>query len=159
VDEWLSRLGTDLGVGPLPLSRTGACSVELESGLHLGVEPGPDGRALFLYAALGPVPKEADALITTAADLLSRNDLAEREGPGSFAIDPRRDTVVLWASTELEGVTDYPSFLAFARAFVAKAEEARSQFDAIASAPADQLGEQMQDWRDPLLVHARFVRA
>lgn len=157
--QWLAELERALGLGSLPLAATGACAVELASGLRLGLEPSRDGSALLLHAELGPLPRDEAELLSLCADLLARNDLAAGDGPGSFAVDPRRDSMFLWASTALEKVEDAAGLLALLQAFAARAEAARAELEGAAAAPADPASLLADARLDPLFLHGQFIRA
>lgn len=157
--DWLAALGQDLGLGSLPLAATGACAIELASGLRLGLEPSRGGDALLLHAELGPLPRDETTLLAMCADLLARNDQMLDEGPGSFAVDPRRDSVFLWASTAREGVRDAAGLLALLEAFAARAQTAKAELEGSAWA-ADASQPVLADARlDPLFLHGQFIRA
>lgn len=157
--EWLAGLARALGLGDLPLAATGACAVELAGGLRLGLEPSREGDALLLHAELGPLPRDETLLLTLCADLLARNDLAAAPGPGSFAVDPRRDSVFLWASTALEGVGDEAALMALLQGFAARAEAARAELEGAAAAPVAPEAVLADARLDPLFLHGQFVRA
>jgi hypothetical protein len=160
IAAWAARLGEEIGLGPLPLERTGLCEVRFEPDIDVAFELSADGALLHLHAALLPIPAEPAAELDFLATLLALNDPADDEaaaGGSALAVDPVRGEAVLCERLGAPGIRDYEGFRRAVAAFVRRVPGLRR-----ALAGQEDVGEgaaPRSDATDPFYLHAHFLRA
>jgi hypothetical protein len=155
--EAVERLGTELGLGPLAFSAVGLCGFRLESGDELSLELGRDQETLHLHARVQPLGPEGPERGLLYEAMLIANHADEAQGP-ALAIDPVAEEAVLCQALREPEIAAAGGLKSLVSLFERELERVRLALEAGRDAvdepsPLDDMP------LDPLLLHARFLRA
>jgi hypothetical protein len=154
----VERLGSELGLGgPLAFSPAGLCGFRLESGDELTLELGRDRETLHLHARVQPLGPEGPERGLLYEAMLIANHPDTVQG-AVLAVDPVAEEAVLCQTLRAPEIAAAGSFKSLVSLFERELERVRlvleTGSDAVDEpAPLDEMP------LDPLLLHARFLRA
>ena len=114
----LGAFGATIGIPDLRLDEAGCCALAFDE-VVVNLEADPDGRQLFLYASVGPVPSSDSSELYK--QLLDGNLFWKDTGGATLGLDREGARVVLLQSLPAERISD-PEFAAAVEQFVNAAE-------------------------------------
>jgi hypothetical protein len=157
--EAVERLGTELGLGPIAFSATGLCGLRLGSGDELTLELGRDRDTLHLHTRVQPLGPEGPERGLLYEAMLIANHPDTVQGP-ALAVDPVAEEAVLCQAVQEPEIAAAGGLKPLVAQFERELERVRSVLEAERQAveegpPVDADNVPF----DPLLLHARFLRA
>lgn len=147
-DELLAAIGKMAGLDRLALDDEGVCQLVFDGTTAVDVERSPDGGALHLHSALGPVPSGAG--FTFYSMLLAANYFGGQTGGNVLAVLPVEGTVFLCRTAPLEGV-DPEEFALMLGEFVRQVRKWTERVHAAPVAAGKPLGDRPAPGQGPMM--------
>lgn len=99
LNDLLSDLGNNIGLGPLKLDDGGVCRLVFDGDTSVDIEESGDlEHHLLMHSVVGYTPPEGR--LAFYEKLLSGNYLGRQTVGGSLALDPSTGEVLLWRSLD-----------------------------------------------------------